>query len=192
VAATIEREIKLRFAGRDDARAAVLATGAMPARARRLQDDRLLDTTDELLRRSGSVLRVRNESGASSLTLKGPVRDSAMKVREELEVSVGDGGLTLDLLDRLGFLPWFRYQKYREEFSLGDLIVAIDETPIGTFVELEGSESGITAMAQALGRDPADYVLASYRALYCQDCLDRGVAVANMLFGDTGERLENE
>ena len=61
---------------------------------------------------------------------------------------------------------WFRYQKYREEFALDDVIVAVDETPVGTFVEIEGGDAGIAEMAEALGRGPADYLLDSYRRLY--------------------------
>ena len=105
-----------------------------------------------------------------------------MKVRDELETEVGDGSLLLTLLEQLGFHPWFRYQKYREEFSLDGCIVAVDETPVGTFVEIEGDERGIAAMADALGRGPADYVLQSYHALYTDDCQRRGVAATNMLF----------
>ena len=77
-----------------------------------------------------------------------------MKLREELETVVGDGTLLLRVLEELGFHVWFRYQKYREEFALDDVIIAVDETPVGTFVEIEGSERGIATTAEALGRRP--------------------------------------
>ena len=77
-----------------------------------------------------------------------------MKIREELETLVGDGEILLSVLEELGFHVWFRYEKYREEFAHDDVIVAIDETPVGVFVEIEGSEAGIDAMAAALGRTP--------------------------------------
>jgi adenylate cyclase class 2 len=178
----VEREIKLRFPSAAEARAAVLATGATPFRGRRLQDDCLFDTADEMLRRKRSVLRVRMEPGRSVLTFKGPVQAAAVKVRDELETDVGDGHLLLKIFEGLGFQPWFRYQKYREEFSLDDCIVAVDETPVGVFVEIEGDEAGIATIAGALGRGPADYVLQSYYALYSDDCRRRGMAVTNMLF----------
>ena len=82
---TIEREIKLRFASADEARAAILASGATPLLGRRLQEDALLDSDDEALRRRRCVLRVRMENGKSRLTFKGPVQPGIMKVREELE-----------------------------------------------------------------------------------------------------------
>jgi adenylate cyclase class 2 len=178
----LEREIKLRFPTADEARAAVLAAGAKPSHGRRLQDDRLLDTADMMLRQQRSVLRVRQEPGRSLLTFKGPGQAAAVKVREELETVVGDGPLLLSVFERLGFRPSFRYQKYREEFELERCIVAVDETPVGTFVEIEGDEQGIAAIAAALGRGPADYVLDSYYSLYRADCERRGVPVTNMVF----------
>ena len=69
--ATLEREIKLRFETPKTARAAVRGAGATPLRCRRLQEDCLLDTTDDELRRRRCVLRVRVESGKSLLTFKG-------------------------------------------------------------------------------------------------------------------------
>ena len=180
--ATLEREIKLRFPTPDAARAAVLAAGATPIRGRRLQEDALLDTEDESVRRHGSVLRVRVESGKSCITYKGPIQPSLMRVREELETMVGDGQTLLDVFSRLGFHVWFRYEKYREEFAIEDVIVAIDETPVGTFVEIEGGEHGIQEIAEALGRGTGDYVLDSYRRIYVHDCAARGVQPADMLF----------
>lgn len=180
--AILEREIKLRFASPEDARAAIVAAGATPLRGRRLQDDYLLDNADDTLRRLRSVLRVRIEAGTSLLTFKGPVQPAAMKVRDELETEVGDGVLLLTVLEELGFRAWFRYQKYREEFSKDDVIVAVDETPVGTFVEIEGGARGIAMMAEALGRGPNDYLLDSYRGLYGEYCQQRGLPITDMLF----------
>lgn len=181
----LEREIKLRFASADDAREAVLATGATPLFGRRLQEDALLDTEDEDLRRKRCVLRVRMENGKSRITYKGPVQPSLMHLREELETVVGDGDALLRVFGELGLHVWFRYEKYREEFSHEDVIVAIDETPVGVFVEIEGSEQGIADMTAALGRTPADYIVDSYRALFLQHREELGLEGPDMMF-DTG------
>src|SRR5439155_19349527 len=180
--ATLEREVKLRFDDPDSARAVILGAGATPIRGRRLQEDCLLDTPDDELRRRRCVLRVRVESGKSLVTFKGPVQPSLMKLREELETVVGDGTLLVRILEELGFYVWFRYQKYREEFALDDVIVALDETPVGTFVEIEGGDTSIVGTAEALGRSPADFLLDSYRRLYLTDCEARGVPIGDMVF----------
>ena len=155
----LEREIKLRFNSVSEARDAVLAAGALPRYGRRLQEDALLDTEDEQLRRQRCVLRVRMENGKSRLTYKGPVQPSIMKVREELETVVGDGEVLLRVFSELGLHVWFRYEKYREEFSHEEVIVAIDETPVGIFVEIEGTEQGIADMTVALGRTASGALL---------------------------------
>ena len=178
----LEREIKLRFDSAEAARAAIVATGATPLRARRLQEDCLLDTPDGRLRARRCVLRVRMECGKSLVTFKGPVQPSAMKLREELETVVADGSLLVRVFEELGYEVWFRYEKYREEFALDDVIVALDETPVGVFVEIEGGEPGIAAMAEALGRGPDEYVLDSYRGLFVRHCEQLGVPVSDMLF----------
>jgi adenylate cyclase class 2 len=185
MAAIMEREIKLAFRDPDEAKAAILAAGATPLRARRLQEDCLLDTPDDQLHRKRCVLRVRMECGKTLLTFKGPVQASPMKLREELETVVGDGVLFVRVLEELGFHIWFRYQKYREEFAHEDVTVALDETPVGTFVEIEGSEHGIHEMAAALARQPADYVLDSYRGLFVKHCERLGLPVTDMLFEES-------
>jgi adenylate cyclase class 2 len=105
-----------------------------------------------------------------------------MKVREELETAVGDGVLLLRILRTLGFEVWFRYQKYREEFAVEGAVIALDETPVGTYVEIEGSEHSIAATTLALGRGPQDYLLDSYRGLFVRYCKERGVSHPHMLF----------
>jgi adenylate cyclase, class 2 len=185
----LEQEVKLRFDHAAGARAAVLAAGATPIRERRLQDDRLYDTADGALVRERSTLRVRTDGPQSILTFKGPVLPGPVKTREELETMVADGGLLHLILTRLGFQAWFRYQKYREEFTRGDVIVAIDETPVGTFVEIEGTEAGIMAMAAAMGKTPADFILDSYYRLFekYRDAL--GFRGTDMIFDDLDREL---
>lgn len=179
---TLEREIKLRFPTADEAREAVLATGATPLFGRRLQEDALLDTEDEDLRRKRCVLRVRMENGKSRLTYKGPVQAAGVDPREELETVVGDGEALVSVFAQLGLHVWFRYEKYREEFAHEDVIVAIDETPVGVFVEIEGSEQGIADMTAALGRTPADYICDSYRSLFLQHREELGLSGPDMVF----------
>ena len=178
----LEREVKLRFDSPDDARRAILAAGATPLRSRRLQEDALLDTEDELLRRRRCVLRVRIESGKSLLTFKGPVQPSTMKVRDEYETIVADGSVLLRVLQELGLHVWFRYEKYREEYAAEEVTIALDETPLGTYVEIEGGEHGILAMTEALGRSPADFILDSYRGLFIAYREQNGLTANDMLF----------
>lgn len=183
-AATLEREVKLRFDSVEQARQAIAATGATPSRCRRLQEDALLDDRNESLRRRRCVLRVRVESGRSLVTFKGPVQTAPMKLREEIETVVGDGETMLRCLEALGYAVWFRYQKYREEYALGDVIVALDETPIGVFVELEGAEQGILDAAGGLGRTPDDFLLDSYRTLFLAHLQATGATDRDMLFDE--------
>ncbi|MEO5821575.1 MAG: class IV adenylate cyclase [Vicinamibacteraceae bacterium] len=178
----VEREIKLRFESAAAARSALQALGARPLHERRLQDDVLLDSPDSRLQRAGCTLRLRRDGDRAAITWKGPVIAGPMKTREEVETAVGLADDAGRILHSLGFVPRFRYQKFREELSLEGLIVAIDETPIGTFVELEGEEAAITSVAGRLGRGPADYVLASYRSLFLEHRQTRGGHGADMVF----------
>jgi adenylate cyclase class 2 len=178
----IEREVKLRFATPDEARAAIVAAGAAPLRCRRLQEDALLDTEDESLRLKRCALRIRTENGKSLLTFKGPVQPGAMKVREEHETVIGDGAVLQHVLEELGLHVWFRYEKYREEYAAEDVTIAIDETPVGTFVEIEGGEQGIIAMTERLGRTAADFIVDSYYSLFVKHRAEHGLKSVHMVF----------
>ena len=184
----LEREIKLRFDSAEEARARILALGAAPLLGRRLQEDCLFDTDDEKLRRQRSTLRVRSESGKSLLTYKGPAIPSLIKIRQEYETVVADGAMLNKILEELGLHCWFRYEKYREEFTNDDVVIAVDETPVGVFVEIEGGEDAIHEMARALGRSPSDYITDSYRFLFLQHRDANGLAGHDMVFaGRAGE-----
>jgi adenylate cyclase class 2 len=111
------------------------------------------------------------------------------KVREEIEVEVADASILAKIFEGLGMRGWFRYEKYRTTFRLAasskwanGLLIELDETPIGTYVELEGPPAAIDRAAQELGYSKRDFVLKNYLALYIEDCRRRGQEPKDMLF----------
>ena len=111
------------------------------------------------------------------------------KVRDEIEAQVTDSANLAKIFEGLGMRGWFRYEKYRTTYQLPakqswarDLLIEIDETPIGTFVELEGPPAAIDRAATELGYSKRDYILTNYLALYAEDCRRKGQQPQNMLF----------
>jgi adenylate cyclase class 2 len=167
LAAAVEREIKLRVAGPEAARAALARTGARRVRERHLEDNLLLDDEDGSLRAQGRLLRIRRTPDGGTLTYKGPRVDAGeVKTRQEIEVAVSEPDRLQSLLAAIGLRPIFRYQKFRETWSWRDVEIVVDETPVGTFFEVEGSLEGIHAAAAALGYSRNDYITDSYAGLF--------------------------
>jgi adenylate cyclase class 2 len=86
----------------------------------------------------------------------------------------------------LGFEVVYRYQKYRTTYRLDAVFAAVDETPLGTFVELEGAPDDVDRAAAAIGAKPSDFIRATYRELQEEDAAARGVAVGDMLLSPPG------
>ena len=177
----IETEIKLVFESVEAARQAVQTAGGRLAVSRRLVDDRLFDTESQSLKQAGCALRVRREGDRAFITFKGPVQPGPLKSREEIETLVGDATVAEALVAALGFRPWFRAQKQREEYDLDEAHVTIDETPMGVFVEIEAPGELIAPVAAKLGRSPADYRLESYPRLWRDWCAARNLPPQDML-----------
>lgn len=173
-----EREVKIRLESADACAAALEAAGARPLEPRRLEDDRLYDDEEGSLKRSDRVIRLRQkrdpDSGETTasgmLTYKGPARvDAGHRVREEIQTRVEDADALALVLERLGLKTAFRYQKYRRLYDWEGALVAVDETALGDFVEIEGDAGSIESLAARLGHSPEDYLTASYPALWSQE-----------------------
>jgi adenylate cyclase class 2 len=170
----LEIEIKLRWAGSAaDARAHIERQGYQVIESRTLESDQLFDRATGELTQGDQILRLRRtgprEGGAgATVTYKGPAIRERYKSREEIEFPVSDADAFTHLLERLGYLPGFRYEKYRTKFAAGGEpgIITLDETPIGVFLELEGAKSWIDGTAGRLGFALSAYSTASYGALY--------------------------
>ncbi|MEO8098764.1 MAG: class IV adenylate cyclase [Acidobacteriota bacterium] len=165
----IETEIKLRL-GPDiqPVLERIASLGYQPSGPRQLESDQLYDLANGELRADGKVLRIRTRGERSTLTYKGPAARQPHKSREEIELDVSDGVAFTLVLAALGYQPTFRYEKYRTTFAKPDEpgIILLDETPMGTFLELEGPAGWIDKTALGLGFGPRDYVTESYASLY--------------------------
>ncbi len=162
-----ETEVKLRVSDLGAVRESLRRTGARLLRERHLEDNLLFDDAEGTLREGGTVLRLRRTPGTALLTFKGPRQlADGVKSREERETTVGDPGALETILRRLGYRPVFRYQKYRESWTCRGQQIELDETPIGSFLEIEGDLEGIHAVAGLLGFSPRDYLNESYVGLF--------------------------
>jgi adenylate cyclase, class 2 len=193
--ATREIEVKLRVA---DLSALVRNLKRLGAKlhGRVLEQNTLYDTPAADFRRRGCLLRLRIETPAPSkllpggarcaiLTSKAPVPEpggrSRYKERLERELAVESPARWPSALQAIGLRPSFRYEKYRTTFRLPGLHLDLDETPIGTFLELEGPPQAIDRVARALGYAPGEYINGTYWDLYAADCRRRGRRPGNML-----------
>jgi adenylate cyclase, class 2 len=126
----------------------------------------LYDLPGQKLRKRGDLLRLRKYGQQWVLTHKAKGKSGRHKVRTELETRVENGEQMDAVLRALGFVPTFRYEKYRAEWSDGTGHAVIDETPIGTFGELEGPATWIDRTAKVLGIAPHDYITQTYADLF--------------------------
>jgi len=163
----VERELKIPVCDLVPVQEALAAAHADRVDGAELECNTLFDTADGRLARQGTALRLRHYSGRWLLTFKGPTSyRGQIKERDELEVEVNDGTTFVAVLGKLGLAPAIRYEKVREMWRLGAVVVSLDHTPLGEFVELEGPASELEAAARVLALEPADAVRGSYLGLW--------------------------
>jgi len=194
----VETEVKIRLSDLPGFRDRLTGLGAVLLSPCHFEDNHVLDFPDGRLRSRKCLMRVRIAGGSAWITFKGPPLPADLfKKRDELETSVEDGSVLLRILQESGMTVWFRYQKRREEYTLDAtegrrvLHVALDQTPIGEYAEIEGLEEDILRAASRLGIDSSEFIRDSYYYLYILDCRERGVAPGDMIFPDHKRQNEN-
>lgn len=179
-----EVEVKLAVDSAEAARALLARAGFEPLHERAFEANSVFDTPARDLMNSSRLLRLRSFRGEAILTFKGAPEPGPHKVRPEFETTASDPAALQLILESLGYEILFRYEKYRTTFHRpGDPGHAVlDETPIGTYLELEGTPAWIDSTAPQLGFTQADYILQSYGALYRQHCQQQGIPPTHMVF----------
>jgi len=133
---------------------------------------------------SGRTLCLRTAAGKAIVTYKGKARfQNGVKTREEREVEVSSGGEAHGILEGLGLSRRFRYEKRREEWSFEECTVALDQTPIGDFVEVEGDPASIRRVFVCLGLDFGEAIPYSYAELYQRRRKEEPTLPPDMVWG---------
>jgi len=138
---------------------------------RTFESNTLYDTPARTLRAQKQILRIRQYGSTWTLTHKAQPPnsdDSHYKRRIETETKIEDGEALAAVFASLGYLPVFRYEKFRAEWSdpaTGHHLV-LDETPIGTFAELEGDPDWIDTTLAKLNIPPERCTTDSYGKLF--------------------------
>jgi len=166
----LNQEIEIKFRV-DDARALTRRLRAARFRLitpRTHELNSLYDLPGQKLRRKGELLRLRKYGNEWTLTFKSKDKDktSRHKTRVELETKVEQGEQMDAILKALGYDPSLRYEKFRAEWGDGQGYVVVDETPIGSFGEIEGPPRWIDQTARALEIRTEDYLTESYAELF--------------------------
>ncbi|MEW6730418.1 MAG: class IV adenylate cyclase [Acidobacteriota bacterium] len=157
---------------------------------RHFEDNWMLDTVDGRLKNEHSALRIRFIDGRGLITFKGlSSTGSRFKAREELETHTDEPEQMLAIFERLGYQPFFRYQKYRTVYKITfdnekTLKAMFDETPIGNFLELEGTEEAVIQAVSALGLLPKDYITSTYIGMQAERCRVAGRPLEDLVFQD--------
>ncbi len=181
-------EVEVKFFVRDLAalRIRLLAAGATIIRPRVFEKNVRYDNADNALADRLAILRLRQDAKVT-MTYKGVPADiaalqSAVRVREELEVELSDFETAHLLLQRIGFAPRQVYEKHREALAFNGLEVVLDEMPYGNFIELEGDEATIRETADLLQLDWEQRIVASYLALLAQLNIVNGTTIHDLTF----------
>ncbi|MGE5342371.1 MAG: class IV adenylate cyclase [Candidatus Omnitrophota bacterium] len=169
----LEIEIKLKLNRIEDIRPKIVALGFTVAVPYSFESNTVFDTPDRTLKNRGSLLRLRTMNGNHTLTFKCPPPEEipdavGYKIKKEINVGIADSENFQAILTALGFEPFFIYEKYREilKREADSLIVTLDHTPVGDYLEIEGQTDPIDRLAGQLGFGKPDYITDTYYTLF--------------------------
>jgi adenylate cyclase class 2 len=209
-------EIELKFPIADLARlqSRLPSLGFQLDTPRTFEQNTLYDTPGRTLRLSKQILRLRRYGSLWTVTHKRQPGDSTAdsaapryKVRIETETQVDDGPALAAIFQQLGYVPVFRYEKFRTEWSqtgpdldyppFADAAIVteiampipsrhlvLDETPIGDYAEIEGPIPWIDHTLARLGIDPATCLTDSYGRLFLAWKERTGSPAENLTFDE--------
>lgn len=175
-----ERELKFADVDLNALRVRLLELSAEKQGPPTLEDNWIYDRDGELAG-SGRLLRLRVDGRGSRITFKGKADyEGSTKVRQEIETAIEDIDKARAIFEALGYSLVRRYQKWREDWLLGSIIISLDHTPIGDFAEFEGESCEAVARRSNLDLSKAER--RNYLELYEEYLKEHPDAPLDMIF----------
>lgn len=168
----IEVEVKARAPNLDEIEEKVVQIGACRMREE-YQEDVYFNAPHRDFAQTDEALRIRKiKSGNSEeifITYKGAKMDKISKTRKEIEVAVEDPLKVADIFQNLSFRPVATVRKNRIIYTMGELIITLDEVQgVGSFVEIEKETEEGEDTKEAL-----DEIFATYSKIGINDGFER-------------------
>jgi len=182
--APTEVEVKFHVQQLTDLARRLEDLGAVLDSTRLLEHNLRFDTPDRRLERDHRALRLRHDS-STTLTFKGPSSiEDGIRVRTEIETRVEDFSRTRMLLEALGYVVTFEYEKFRTTYTAAQTSIMLDELPYGDFIEIEGDPDAIKVMAGHLGLRWEAALQDSYLGLFEKLRARHNLPFAALTFGE--------
>lgn len=167
-----EIETKIKIHDIDDLRKKIILAGGIFL-SKEKESDEHFDFSDFRLEKEQKVLRIRNKN---IVTFKqGKKEHNGKKIANETEFKISDYDAFTLLLFNLGMQPGYYKEKIRETFKLHGCSVTIDILPFGNYLEIEGDEHNINAIAEQLGFKTDQFISDSYPRLHKKYCLENNL-----------------
>jgi adenylate cyclase class 2 len=190
-----EIELKFPVADLEALQSRLRYLGFQLVTPRTYEHNTLYDTPTRDLRARREVLRIRQYGPLCTVTHKRLASQqpdtTRYKVRIETETIVAEREALAEIFRQIGYLPVFIYEKYRTEWSQptgsnsdAAAHLVIDETPIGTFAELEGPTEWIDSALAELNVNPAICLTDSYGKLFLDWKQRTSSPAENLTFAD--------
>lgn len=168
----IEVEVKAHAPNLDEIEEKIVQIGACRVREE-YQEDVYFNAPHRDFAQTDEALRIRKiKSGNSEeiyITYKGAKMDKISKTRKEIEVAVEDPLKVADIFQNLSFRPVATVRKNRIIYTMGELIITLDEVQgVGSFVEIEKETEEGEDTKEAL-----DEIFATYSKIGINDGFER-------------------
>lgn len=162
-----ETEVKFHISNPDYLIETLDLVDAILIQPRVMEINLRFDTPAMELSSQARVLRLRQDSEIH-MTYKGAghVEGEAL-ARQEIEFTLSDFNAARHFLEALGYQVILTYEKYRQTYSLDNVLITIDEMPYGFFSEIEGPDGGkIKETAALLGLNWERRINTSYSDIF--------------------------
>lgn len=145
--------------------------------------------SSDALRQSGGVIRLRHIGERTILTFKRRIQNrTAVKEQIEHETEVSDTEAIRSILDELDVRPTLVYEKYRDTWHFRSVEVVLDELPFGSFMEIEGTITGIAEAEILLDLQDLEVVHETYPTMTAR----LGGRTGDVTEARFGDRRESE